>query len=73
MKYSKTVKWFGNYDLLSNEMRTEREYGLMHMKYLPYVIVPFYPLFQERGAREVERPKTDWEVRHLCTQVRKGC
>ena len=54
-------------------MRTEREYGLMHMNYLPCVIVPFYPLFQEHGAREVERPKTDWEVRHLCTEVRKGC
>ena len=44
-------------------MRSEREYGLMN--YLPYMVVPFYPLFQERGAQKVERPKADWEVRHL--------
>jgi len=25
------------------------------------MIVPFYPLFQERGAQKVERPKMDWE------------
>ena len=71
MKCSKTIEWFGNYDLLSNGMRTERECELMN--YLPYMIISFYPLFQERGARKVERPKTDWEVRHLCTEVRKGC
>lgn len=49
---------------MSGEMRTEREYTLM--QYLPYTLVPFYPLFQERGAPKVERPKADWEVRdHL--------
>ncbi|KAF9792105.1 P-loop containing nucleoside triphosphate hydrolase protein [Thelephora terrestris] len=58
-KYSKAVEWLGSYDLLSNGMRSEREYGLMN--YLPYMIVPFYPLFQERGAQKVERPKMDWE------------
>jgi len=25
------------------------------------MVVPFYPLFQERGAQKVERPKADWE------------
>ncbi|KAF9651533.1 P-loop containing nucleoside triphosphate hydrolase protein [Thelephora ganbajun] len=59
VKYSKAIEWLGNYDLLSNGMRSEREYGLMN--YLPYMIVPFYPLFQERGAQKVERPKADWE------------
>ena len=63
VKYSKAIGWLGNYDLLSNGMRSEREYGLMN--YLPYMIVPFYPLFQERGAQKVERPKADWEVRNL--------
>jgi chromosome transmission fidelity protein 18 len=42
-------------------MRSEREYTLL--QYLPYTLVPFYPLFQERGAQKVERPKADWEVR----------
>lgn len=66
VKYSKAIEWLGNYDLLSSGMRTEREYGLMN--YLPYMIVPFYPLFQERGAQKVERPKADWEV---CTRALK--
>lgn len=60
VKYSKAIEWLGNYDLLSNGMRSEREYGLMN--YLPYMLVPFYPLFQERGTQKVERPKADWEV-----------
>jgi len=63
VKYSKAIEWLGNYDLLSNGMRSEREYGLMG--YLPYMVVPFYPLFQERGAQKVERPKADWEVGHF--------
>jgi chromosome transmission fidelity protein 18 len=31
-------------------------------QYLPYTLVPFYPLFQERGGQRVERNQTDWEV-----------
>ena len=69
VKYSKAVEWLGNYDLLSNGMRSEREYGLIG--YLPYMIVPFYPLFQERGAQKVERPKADWEVWDLYTRVKE--
>lgn len=46
---------------MSGEMRTEREYAML--QYLPYTLVSFYPLFQERGAPKVERPKADWEVR----------
>lgn len=30
--------------------------------YLPYMLVPFYPLFQERGGQRVERNQADWEV-----------
>ena len=48
---------------MSGEMRLEREYALR--EYLPYTLVPFYPLFQERSAPKVERPKADWEV-SLC-------
>lgn len=68
-KYSKAIEWLGNYDLLSNGMRSEREYGLMN--YLPYMVVPFYPLFQARGGQKVERPKADWEVRYLYARVKK--
>jgi len=69
VKYSKAIEWLGNYDLLSNGMRSEREYGLMG--YLPYMVVPFYPLFHERGAQKVERPKADWEVRRSYTSAKE--
>ncbi|KAI0819032.1 P-loop containing nucleoside triphosphate hydrolase protein [Irpex lacteus] len=58
-RYLKANEWLSTYDLLSGEMRSEREYTLL--QYLPYTLVPFYPLFQERGAEKVERPKADWE------------
>ena len=66
MKYLKANEWLASYDMLSGEMWTEREFALA--EYLPYMLVGFYPLFQERGAPKVERPKADWEVRdHLPT------
>ncbi|KAI0072280.1 hypothetical protein K474DRAFT_1668042 [Panus rudis PR-1116 ss-1] len=58
-RYLKANEWLSSYDLLGGEMRTEREYSAM--QYLPYLLVPFYPLFNERGAPKVERPKQDWE------------
>ncbi|KAI0705933.1 P-loop containing nucleoside triphosphate hydrolase protein [Cytidiella melzeri] len=58
-RYLKANEWLSTYDLLSGEMRSEREYTIL--QYLPYMVVPFYPLFQERGAQKVERPKADWE------------
>ena len=60
-RYLKATEWLSTYDLLSGEMRSEREYTLL--QYLPYTLVPFYPIFQERGCEKVERPKADWEVR----------
>ncbi|TFY77930.1 hypothetical protein EWM64_g6081 [Hericium alpestre] len=59
-KYLKANEWLVSYDLLSNRMRSEQEYALM--PYLSYMLVPFYPLFQERGGERVERPKADWET-----------
>ncbi len=44
-------------------MYTEGEFALS--QYLPYTLVPFYPLFQERGGPRVERDQSDWEVRQL--------
>lgn len=60
-RYLKATEWLSTYDLLSGEMCSEREYTLL--QYLPYTLVPFYPIFQERGCEKVERPKADWEVR----------
>ena len=59
-RYLRANEWLSTFDLMSGEMRSEREYTLL--QYLPYTLVPFYPLFQERGAPKVERPKADWEV-----------
>lgn len=33
--------------------------------YLAYMLVPFYPLFQERGGQKIERNQADWEVRYI--------
>ena len=59
-RYIKANEWLVAYDILSGVMRTEREYGVL--QYLSYSLVPFFPLFQERGGPRVERPKADWEV-----------
>ncbi|KAI9446248.1 P-loop containing nucleoside triphosphate hydrolase protein [Lactarius indigo] len=58
-RYIKANEWLVAYDVLSGSMRTEREYGVL--QYLSYTLVPFFPLFQERGGPRVERPKADWE------------
>lgn len=61
-RYLRANEWLSTFDYMSGEMRVEREYALR--EYLPYTLVPFYPLFQERSAPKVERPKADWEVSH---------
>jgi chromosome transmission fidelity protein 18 len=35
-------------------------------QYLPYTLVPFYPLFQQRGGDRVERNQDDWAVSFDC-------
>ena len=65
-RYLKANEWLSTFDLMSGEMRLEREYALR--EYLPYTLVPFYPLFQERSAPKVERPKAEWEV-SLCFPI----
>lgn len=59
-RFEKAAAWLTSFDSLSSLMRLEREYAML--PYLPYMIVPFFPLFSERGGQRVERPKTDWEV-----------
>ena len=46
-------------------MYSDGDFGLH--AYLSYLIVPFYPLFQERGGQRVERDQADWEVRYFLT------
>ena len=60
-RYLKGTEWLCKWDVLMGAMRAEREYALL--SYMPYPLVAFYPLFQDRGAPKVERPKADWEVR----------
>ncbi|TCD63546.1 hypothetical protein EIP91_005292 [Steccherinum ochraceum] len=65
-RYLKANEWLSTYDVMSGQMWAEREYA--SMQYLPYLLVPFYPLFQERGGPKVERPKVDWE-QHTITKT----
>ncbi|KAH8117204.1 P-loop containing nucleoside triphosphate hydrolase protein [Phellopilus nigrolimitatus] len=58
-RHGKAADWLMTFDMFSGTMRSEREYGLL--PYLPFSLVPFYPLFNERGGLKVERPKADWE------------
>ncbi|KLO10427.1 hypothetical protein SCHPADRAFT_878166 [Schizopora paradoxa] len=58
-RHEKGSEWLMTFDSFSGTMRSEREYGLL--PYLSYLLVPFYPLFNERGAPKPERPKADWE------------
>jgi chromosome transmission fidelity protein 18 len=32
------------------------------LPYLPFALVPFYPLFQARSSERIERNYSDWEV-----------
>ncbi|KZV85521.1 P-loop containing nucleoside triphosphate hydrolase protein [Exidia glandulosa HHB12029] len=58
-RHQKAAEWLCAYDIMSGTMKSEREYAVL--PYLPYMAVPFFPLFNERGAPKVERPKADWE------------
>ena len=59
-RHETAANWLVAFDSLSTAMRSEREYGLL--PYLSYTLVPFFPLFNERGGPKVERPKADWDV-----------
>ncbi|KAG6855713.1 hypothetical protein H0H87_011701 [Tephrocybe sp. NHM501043] len=58
-RYEKANDWLITFDILSSGMYTNGEFALS--PYLPYMLVPFYPLFQERGGPRVERDQADWE------------
>ncbi|KAG5645600.1 hypothetical protein DXG03_005738 [Asterophora parasitica] len=58
-RYEKANEWLVSFDVLSSGMYSNGDFALS--PYLPYTLVPFYPLFQERGGERVERNQADWE------------
>ncbi|KAL0066480.1 Chromosome transmission fidelity protein 18 [Marasmius tenuissimus] len=58
-RHEKAIEWLLTYDRMSAAMYSDGDFALV--PYIPYTLVGFYPLFQERGAPRVERDMTDWE------------
>ncbi|KAJ7444820.1 P-loop containing nucleoside triphosphate hydrolase protein [Mycena latifolia] len=58
-RYEKANEWLVTFDMLSAAMYSDGDFALS--QYLPYTLVPFYPLFKERGGQRVERSQADWE------------
>ncbi|KAF5373912.1 hypothetical protein D9758_000776 [Tetrapyrgos nigripes] len=57
-RFEKAGEWLMTFDTLSAAMYNDGDFALS--PYLPYTLVPFYPLFQERGAPRIERNQDDW-------------
>jgi chromosome transmission fidelity protein 18 len=60
-RIDKALEWLFLYDRLDSRLRSEREYELL--AYVPYSFAPWYSLFSSQVPKEVERSKTDYEVR----------
>ncbi|KAJ7685460.1 P-loop containing nucleoside triphosphate hydrolase protein [Mycena polygramma] len=58
-RYEKANEWLVTFDLLSAAMYSDGDFALS--QYLPYTLVPFYPLFKQSGQR-IERSHADWEA-----------
>ncbi|KAJ3517397.1 hypothetical protein NLJ89_g519 [Agrocybe chaxingu] len=58
-RHEQATEWLTTFDNFSSAMYSEGDFSLN--PYLPYTLVPFYPLFQERGGERVERNQADWE------------
>ncbi|KAJ4487676.1 P-loop containing nucleoside triphosphate hydrolase protein [Lentinula aciculospora] len=58
-RYEKANEWLMTFDAFSSAMYNDGDFALS--PYLAYSLVPFYPLFQERGAPKVERGQQDWD------------
>ena len=59
-RHEQGIGWLTTFDQFSSAMYTDGDFALI--QYLPYTLVPFYPLFQERSGERVERNQADWEV-----------
>lgn len=57
--YEKAGEWLTTFDSFSSAMYTDGDFALH--TYLPYFLVPFHPLFRERGEKRVERDSSDWD------------
>ena len=60
LRYEKANDWLITFDVFSATMYSDGDFSLH--AYLSFFLVPFYPLFQERGGQRVERDQADWEV-----------
>ncbi|KAG7092737.1 hypothetical protein E1B28_009065 [Marasmius oreades] len=58
-RHEKANEWLLTFDRMSAAMYSDGDFALA--PYLPYTLVGFHPLFQERGAPRVEKDLTDWE------------
>ncbi|KAL0574691.1 Chromosome transmission fidelity protein 18 [Marasmius crinis-equi] len=58
-RHEKAAEWLLTFDRMSAAMYSDGDFALL--QYIPYTLVGFHPLFQERGAPRVERDMTDWE------------
>ncbi|EKM82410.1 hypothetical protein AGABI1DRAFT_89230 [Agaricus bisporus var. burnettii JB137-S8] len=58
-RYESGNEWLITYDLLSSSMFADGDFALL--SYLPFTLVPFYPLFQARSSQRIERNYSDWE------------
>ncbi|PPQ67464.1 hypothetical protein CVT24_011521 [Panaeolus cyanescens] len=58
-RHEKANEWLSTYDRFSSAMYTDGDFALQ--PYLSYTLVPFHPLFKERGGEKVERNQTEWE------------
>ncbi|KAG1754359.1 P-loop containing nucleoside triphosphate hydrolase protein [Suillus lakei] len=57
--YEKAGEWLTTFDSFSSVMYTDGDFALH--TYLSYFLVPFHPLFRERGEKRVERDSSDWD------------
>ncbi|KAF9532172.1 P-loop containing nucleoside triphosphate hydrolase protein [Crepidotus variabilis] len=58
-RHEQAARWLTTFDSFSSSMYNEGDFTLSH--YLPYTLVPFYHLFNQRGGDRVERNQADWE------------
>ncbi|PPQ73595.1 hypothetical protein CVT26_010493 [Gymnopilus dilepis] len=58
-RQEQAMEWLTTYDRFSSAMFSDGDFSLN--QYLPYTLVPFFPLFQEKGGERVERNQADWE------------
>lgn len=58
--YEKAGEWLTTFDSFSSVMYTDGDFALH--TYLSYFLVPFHPLFRERGEKRIERDSSDWDV-----------